>query len=58
MSSLITAEQLAETLGVSTNLVYRMATSGEIPHYRVGPRLRFNLTEVLETLRQAEGAKA
>jgi excisionase family DNA binding protein len=50
--SLITAPELAKQLDVSESLIYRLARKGEIPSYRVGPLIRFDLEEVLEALEQ------
>ena len=38
-------------LRISERELYRLASRG-LPHYRVGRQLRFNVTEVLESLRQ------
>ncbi|HET9566464.1 MAG TPA: helix-turn-helix domain-containing protein [Mycobacterium sp.] len=46
----------AEHLGISENSVRRLAAVGSIPSYRVGRQLRFNLQEVLSTLRNTPDA--
>jgi excisionase family DNA binding protein len=51
--ALLSPHQLANALGVSSETVYRRAAAGDWPHYRVGPRLRFDLSEVLAALRVA-----
>lgn len=51
---MLTVDQLAKELNVSPSLIYKKATAGEIPHYRVGSTLRFKLEEVLEALREVK----
>ncbi len=38
-----------------TAMVYRMARSGRLPSYRIGRRLRFDLVEVHDALKAANG---
>jgi excisionase family DNA binding protein len=49
---LISAEQLAERLGVSVSLVYKLAQKEQIPCYRVGGNWRFDEAEAKGVLRQ------
>lgn len=44
-------EEVAQLLKVSERSVYRLAANGEIPSYRVGGKLRFDLAEVAEAVR-------
>ena len=44
-------EDVARLLKISERSVYRLAASGEIPSYRVGGKIRFDLAEVAETVR-------
>jgi excisionase family DNA binding protein len=44
-------EDVARLLKISERSVYRMAANGEIPSYRVGGRLRFDLAEVAAAVR-------
>ena len=52
---LLTAADLATHLEVRVGMVYRMARSGRLPSYRVGRRLRFDLVEVRDALKAANG---
>lgn len=48
-------KELADMLGVSLNTVYSMAQRGEIPvAFHVGPRLRFDIDQVLAALKARE----
>jgi excisionase family DNA binding protein len=55
-TSLLTIEGLAEKLQVPKGWIYdrtRISTDhGGIPHYKVGKYVRFNLTEVLQWLKE------
>lgn len=47
--SILTAEQLAEVLQVKASTVYKWAETGQIPSFKFGTCLRFNLDEILES---------
>lgn len=52
---LVSATEAARQLGLAKSSLYRMAASGLIPSYRVGPRLagrRFDVEEIRTALRQ------
>jgi excisionase family DNA binding protein len=46
--SLMTPEQCAAFLQVEVNTLYVMKSQGRIPYRKVGNRLRFDLTEIVE----------
>ena len=54
MASLLTAEQVAERLGVSTQWVWAHARAGRIPHIRLGRYRRFREEAVEAWLVQLE----
>ena len=45
---LLTVDELAKALGMSTRQVYRLIEKGELPGYRFGRQFRFLLHEVLD----------
>jgi nitrogen PTS system EIIA component len=56
---LLTARELAELLGFAAGTIVDWAERGELPAFKVGGRLRFRESEVLEWLegrRLAQGA--
>jgi excisionase family DNA binding protein len=53
---LIRADELAERLGVSRSMVYKLAQKRAIPYYRVGADYRFDEAEVKGFLRQERQA--
>lgn len=50
--TLITAAELAQHLNVSEDAVYKMALRGDIPSYKLGSKVRFDLTQVLAAARR------
>jgi excisionase family DNA binding protein len=48
---MLAARKLAWQLQVSERTIKDLAAAGDIPSYRVGRQLRFNLAEVLSALR-------
>lgn len=47
----ITAEELAPLLRVAISTVYAKVRSRQLPHYRIGDRVVFKLSEVLASAR-------
>ena len=51
-TTLIDAQELAGRLGKPVRTIYDLAARGDLPHYRIGRGIRFDLAEVLQTTRQ------
>jgi excisionase family DNA binding protein len=51
MNALLTTAQLCEALGCHEETAYRRGRRGEWPCYRIGPEYRWDLAEVLATMR-------
>ena len=51
---LLTAEQLAEHLGVSRSWLYKRVASGSIPNIKFGTAIRFDVDEVIAFFKQKE----
>jgi excisionase family DNA binding protein len=54
MERLLTADELAERLGMKTDWVWAQAPAGRIPHVRLGRYRRFRESAVEEWLREIE----
>ena len=50
-TDLLTADETARELRISTDHLYRLVKSKRLPHVRVGRTYRFDLHEVLAALR-------
>ncbi len=48
----MTAEEVAEWLGMSRDWVYDRARCGDLPSYKIGGRRRFLHTELLEAVKR------
>jgi excisionase family DNA binding protein len=44
--TLLDVAEIAERLGVSKSLIYKMVDTKEIPHYRIGNAIRFDIDEI------------
>ncbi len=58
MDRLLTAEEIAERLGMKTQWVWAEARAGRIPHVRLGRYRRFRESSVEAWLRNLEGDSA
>ena len=47
---LVDGSIMANALTISHRTLHRLRSRGTIPHYRVGRSIRYDLTEVMETL--------
>jgi excisionase family DNA binding protein len=52
MGHALTADDLAELLSVSKVSIYKQASEGKIPHFRIGMSLRFDPHSVAGWLRE------
>jgi excisionase family DNA binding protein len=50
--SLLSVREVAEALGVSTPLVYRLCASGALAHVRVSNAIRVSRADLTEFIRQ------
>jgi excisionase family DNA binding protein len=46
LERLLTAREVAEVLGFAPATIVDWAERGELPHFKIGGRLRFRLSEV------------
>jgi excisionase family DNA binding protein len=54
MPRLLTAEEVAQLIGMRVDYVYALARREEIPHLKFGRTLRFRAESVQEWLRESE----
>jgi excisionase family DNA binding protein len=50
--SYLSRSQLAAVLGLSLRTIDNLLAAGTLPHFRIGKCIRFDLSEVEETLRR------
>lgn len=56
MSQLLAVPEAATFLDISVRSVYRLASTGQLPVYRVGRQLRFDEDELRRVLRERQAA--
>lgn len=50
-SALLTSNEVAHFIPVSARQIRELARKGDIPHYRIGKRLLFRLSEIFNSTR-------
>lgn len=54
LSDALTAPDIAKLLGMGRTVVYEMAATARIPHFRIGTMIRFDPVQVAHWLRERE----
>ncbi len=54
MENIITAKKVGEYLKLSESTVYKLASSGEIPGFKVGDSWRFDMEDIEKMIRQSK----
>ncbi len=54
MANLITAKELSEFLKLSDSTIYKLASTGELPGFKIGDSWRFDLDEIVHLIKKAK----
>jgi excisionase family DNA binding protein len=54
MTGALKAAELGKIIGFEKSAIYQMAAEGRIPHYRIGPSIRFDPHVIARWLRERE----
>ena len=54
MPSIVTAKEVGQYLKLSESTIYKLASSGEIPGFKIGDSWRFDMDEILKQIRGAK----
>ncbi len=57
MANIVTAKELGRYLKLSESTIYKLASSGELPGFKIGDSWRFDMEEVLRVIRGAKEEK-
>ena len=57
-AQLVMADLAAKAIGLDKFYLYRLAATGQIPHFRSGRAVRFSIPELLEWMRDNANVKA
>ena len=51
MTKIVTAKEVGEYLKLSDSTVYKLASTGELPGFKIGDSWRFDMDEILKLIR-------
>ncbi len=54
MANIITAKELGKYLKLSESTIYKLATGGDLPGFKIGDSWRFDMDEVVKTIRKSK----
>jgi excisionase family DNA binding protein len=54
MENIITAKEVGQYLKLSESTIYKLASSGEIPGFKVGDSWRFDIEEIQKMIEQSK----
>jgi excisionase family DNA binding protein len=54
MEKILTAKELSQFLKLSESTIYKLASNGEIPGFKIGDSWRFDLEEIQKMIRECK----
>jgi excisionase family DNA binding protein len=51
MENIVTAKELARLLKLGESTIYKLASSGQLPGFKIGDSWRFEMDEILKLIR-------
>lgn len=54
MPNIVTARELGQYLKLSESTIYKLASGGELPGFKIGDSWRFDMDEVLKVIKRAK----
>ncbi len=54
MPKFITAKEVGDYLKLTESTIYKLATNGEIPGFKIGKSWRFDMDEILALIQEAK----
>jgi excisionase family DNA binding protein len=54
MEKIMTAKELSEFLKLSESTIYKLASNGDIPGFKIGDSWRFELDEIQKLIRESK----
>jgi excisionase family DNA binding protein len=57
MAKIVTAKELGQYLKLSESTIYKLASEGELPGFKIGDSWRFDMTEILKMIKAAKSKK-
>lgn len=57
MANIVTAKEVGQYLKLTESTIYKLASTGEIPGFKVGKSWRFDMEEIIKTINSAKNLK-
>jgi excisionase family DNA binding protein len=54
MGNIVAAKELSQFLKLSESTIYKLATTGELPGFKIGDSWRFDMDEITEAIKKAK----
>ena len=54
MGNIVTAKDLCQFLKLSESTIYKLASTGELPGFKIGDSWRFDMDEIVEAIKKAK----
>ncbi len=57
MAHIVTTKELSQYLKLSESTIYKLASQGELPGFKIGDSWRFDMEEVIKVIKEAKKNK-
>lgn len=57
MANIVTAKELGQYLKLSASTIYKLASEGDLPGFKIGDSWRFDMEEVLNLIRSSKNSR-
>lgn len=58
MANIVTAKEIAQYLKLTESTIYKLASTGELPGFRIGKSWRFDMDEILKRIKGEKEGRA
>jgi excisionase family DNA binding protein len=58
MANIVTAKEIAQYLKLTESTIYKLASTGELPGFRIGKSWRFDMDEILKRIEDEKKSRA
>ena len=56
MANIVTAKEVSEYLKLTESTIYKLASMGELPGFKIGKSWRFDMEEILKRIKSIKGS--
>lgn len=57
MANIVTAKELGQYLKLSESTIYKLASGGDLPGFKIGDSWRFDMDEILNVIKKSKTSK-